>query len=98
MHTAISNNGKHDAAATTENIEIKGMDLRVIQIPIVGESPLIMHRWSEKAKRQMRDKQQKKATKAKEVRNPHEEFIEATYFLNAERTRYGFPATAFYNA
>ena len=38
-------------------IEIKRPDLRMIQVTIFGTSPLICHRWSEKAKKEMLDKQ-----------------------------------------
>lgn len=44
-----------------------------------GTSPLIMHRWSEKAKREMREKHAGKKTKVREARNPEKEAEEATY-------------------
>ena len=42
-----------------------------------GSTPLIMHEWSEKAKKQIRDKQQKKAKPKKEARKPKEEYESA---------------------
>jgi hypothetical protein len=42
-------------------------------------SPLVVHAFSEKAKKEIRDKQQKKAKKAKAERNPQEEFEAAKY-------------------
>jgi hypothetical protein len=40
-------------------------------------SILVVHAFAEKAKAEIRDKQQKKAKKAKEERKPHEEFLSA---------------------
>jgi hypothetical protein len=42
-------------------------------------SPLVIHAFAEKAKQEIRDKQQKKAKTAKETRNPKEEFLAARY-------------------
>jgi hypothetical protein len=42
-------------------------------------SPLVIHAFAEKAKQEIRDKQQKKAKKAKEQRDPHAEFLAARY-------------------
>lgn len=64
----------------------KGFDLW-----IVGDSPLICHAWSEKAKRQMLEKQVKSIKPAKEARNPESEFRATLYEMP---DGYGFPATA----
>lgn len=55
--------------------------IQVIELTLKGRpgSPLVIHAFSEKAKQQIRDKQQKKATKAKEQRFPEEEFLAARY-------------------
>jgi hypothetical protein len=42
-------------------------------------SPLVVHAFAEKAKKEIRDKQQKKAKKVKEERRPAEEFEAAKY-------------------
>jgi hypothetical protein len=42
-------------------------------------SPLVIHAFAEKAKQEIRDKQQKKAKKAKEQRDPHAEFLASRY-------------------
>ena len=87
------------------------MDLRTAVIKLVGDTPLIMHKWSEKAKREMLEKQLKKAkSKAREAKDPVRDFIESLYWLEGEPeekteagfvraiqsgARFGFPATAF---
>jgi len=78
-----------------ERLEIPAMELRRIVLKIIGTTPLIMHRWSEKAKKQMRDKQQKKATIAKEAKDPQTDFHQATYFISQDPPRYGFSVLAF---
>jgi hypothetical protein len=80
-------------AATTQTLELPPIDIRIVKLTVVGDSPLIMHRWSEKARQQMRDKQMGKAATKKEFKNPDADFEEATYHLPSGG--YGFPAVAF---
>ena len=62
--------------------EIKPLDIKVVPIKIIGDSPLIVHAWSEKAKKMMLDAQTKATkTKAREIRNPLDEFIHSMYWL-----------------
>jgi hypothetical protein len=62
-------------------------------IDIEGQTPLIPHKWSEKAKRMMLDKQQGKAVAKKAPKDPEQEAQDATYWLADGRP--GMPATAF---
>lgn len=63
-------------------IEIKPLDIQSVPIKIVGDSPLIVHAWSEKAKKMMLDAQMKTTkTKAKEARDPFDDFINSLYWL-----------------
>lgn len=48
-------------------------------------SPLVVHAFAEKAKQEIRNKQQKKATKKKEERDPQAEFLAARYVDDAGR-------------
>ena len=66
-------------------IEIPAMDFRMATLHVVGDSPLIVHAWSEKAKRMMLEKQMKKATKGKEVRDPFAEFLDSLYWLSGRQ-------------
>lgn len=102
------------AKNTTEIIEIRPIQIRKATIHIVGDTPLIMHAWSEKAKRIMLGNQMGNTkTKAKEPKNPVEDFIRSMYWITpmpAEMTeesyfdaiangaRFGFPVTAFKQA
>lgn len=91
-------------------LEIKEIILETVTLRIVGETPLIMHAWSEKAKREILDKQMKATkTSAKKAKNPVEDFIRSMYWLTpmptdmtedgfneaiANGARFGFPVTA----
>jgi hypothetical protein len=45
----------------SEVVTIKPVQMKTVEITIVGDSPLIMHAWSEKAKRMMLEAQQGRA-------------------------------------
>ncbi len=90
--------------------EIRPLEIQKVSIRIVGDSPLIVHAWSEKAKRMMLEAQMKATkTKAKEARDPYDEFINSMYWLTPKPTestpdafeqaikdgaKFGFPVTA----
>lgn len=98
----------------TEEVVIKPLKMNEVAIRIVGDSPLIVHAWSEKAKKMMLDAQMGKSKgKAKDLKNPVEDFIGAAYWLSEKPTemtedgfanaikngaRFGFPVTAFKQA
>lgn len=60
-------------------IELPQLEIQTVEITVVGDSPLIMHKWSEKAKSMMRDKQQKKATQGREAKDPKKEFEDSIH-------------------
>ena len=95
---------KEDAIVTIKPIEIKKIKIRII-----GDTPLIIHAWSKKAKRMMLETQTRKTkTKAKEARDPYDDFIQSLYWLEgkpsestpeafseavANGARWGFPVS-----
>lgn len=63
-------------------VQIVALDIKEVPIRIVGDTPLIVHAWSEKAKRMMLEAQQKATkTKAKDIRDPFAEFMNSLYWL-----------------
>lgn len=76
--------------AATQRIELPPLNLQTVALTLVGDSPLIVHAWSEKAKRQMLDKQMKKAKQAKEAKDPEADY--EACFYRTESGAYGFPA------
>ena len=70
------------ATKKTEIVEIKPIEMSTVKVTIQGDTPLIMHAWSEKAKRMMLETQQGKAKgKKKEFKNPVDDFIQSMYWL-----------------
>lgn len=97
---------KNETVITIPAIEVKEMELN-----LVGTSPLIMHAWADKAKREMLEKQMGVAkTRKHSDKNPVEDFINSMYWLTEKPTEYteeafdeaikngakfGFPVVAF---
>lgn len=97
---------KTDSAVVAE---IRPLNLKKVDIRIKGDSPLIVHAWSEKAKKMMLDAQTKATkTKGREIRDPYDDFIQSMYWLTPkpesnpdafekaikEGAKFGFPVTA----
>lgn len=63
-------------------VELPKIDLGVFTVQIIGDSPLIVHKWSHKAKEEMLGKQMKKASKGKEAKVPVKDFVDSLYWLD----------------
>lgn len=74
-------------------IELPRLDIRMMDVTVVGDSPLIVHSWSEKAKREMLGKQMKSAKGAKEAKDPRADFESSLYRLGDDA--FGFPSIGF---
>ncbi len=74
--------------------------MQSFRVWLVGETPLIVHAWSAKAKHEMLQKQVKATKAGKEARDPHGDFVSSLYEMGTEgkKTIYGFPVTGFKNA
>lgn len=81
---------------TEQIIEIPSLDIRLMELKLEGDSPLICHAWSEKAKKEMLDKQMKKAKQAKKAKSPEKDFEDSLY--KHPDGGYGFPAIGFKSA
>lgn len=90
---------------TMLGVEIPAIEKKTVTLHIVGDSPLIVHAWSVKAKREMLAKQMKKASAGKEAKDPWMDFCESLYWLDGmpehpteediKKARFGFRAVAF---
>lgn len=107
---AISKKTAAQAGSIDTPIVIPKIDVQRMQIPLVGDTGLVTHRWSEKAKKEILDKQMKKAKTAKEAKDPQRDFFESLYWLTQQppppvtpetidallaEARFGFPSVAF---
>lgn len=91
-------------------INIPAINIKRFEITVAGDSPLIIHRFDEKSKKQILDKQTQKAKAGKEPKVPVRDFIDSLYWLSNKPTEYtegaflnaiengatfGFPSVAF---
>lgn len=74
-------------------IVLPQLDIGLMEITIIGDSPLVVHAWSHKAKRQMLSKQLKEAKGAREAKDPMADFEASMYRLGDGG--YGFPSVGF---
>src|ERR1700744_501368 len=81
------------ATTTPVSIELPPLNIQIMDITVVGDSPLICHAWSDKAKKMMLDKQMGKAQHKKEKKDPEADFKASLYPLPGGK--YGFPAVGF---
>ena len=77
-------------------ISVPSISIGKLEVEVEGLSPLICHKWSEKAKEEMRGKQGGKARPKKMPKVP-QELYEASLYSHPEGG-YGFPAIAFKKA
>lgn len=80
---------------TVPTIEISRIDAETLRIPIIGTAPLIVHNWSEKARRIMLGSMQGSKL-PRESKNPEAEFEAA--FYRTKSGGFGFPVLAFKSA
>lgn len=74
------------------DIEIKRIARQEVHIPIIGTAPLVVSKFSEKSKNQMREAQQGQKRLRKQ-RDPESDFAGARHRINVEEGWDGFPAT-----
>lgn len=85
-----------EAVEQEVGITLPPLKLETMHLPLMGDTPLIVHAWSEKAKKAMLGKQMKEAATAKSAKNPKQDFEGSLYRLDGGR--YGFPSVAFKSA
>lgn len=94
MATATVVNGKQPTKDDT--VMVPSIRRAFIDVTVRGISQLVMHKWDEKAKKQMLDNMSGNRTKKKEAKDPEAEY-EATIYYREDGS-YGFPSVAFKKA
>ncbi len=74
-------------------VSVKPINVQAIHFSIRGTSPIIQHKWSEKARKQIRDKKLGKKTKDREVLDADAEYHAAMHMT--DNGEYGIPIMAF---
>lgn len=96
--TQSSKNGHGEDAGEVRPVALAQIDpiaVETIRVPIIGTKPLYVHRFSEKAKRQMLDAMQGRRT-PKQPKDPEAEYQAAFYRMDDDSP--GFPTLAFKQA
>lgn len=88
-----------------QQIDLPEFKIQNLSITLVGDTPLIVHAWSHKAKQEMLDNQMKKAKQAKSAKDPWMDYCESLYWMDGmpskpeqkhiDAARFGFPTVAF---
>lgn len=79
-----------------EPIVLRGLKRATVEVPLRGITPLIVSKFSEKAKVEMRAKQQGQTRLKKDAKDPHADYMAAQYrFADG---RHGIPSVAFKGA
>lgn len=95
-------------AKAAPTVAVKQLDIRELTVTLIGDSPLISHAWSKKAKEEMLAKQMKKAKAARDAKDPFRDFCDSLYWLSEKpdaptagdvsSAQFGFPVVAFKSA
>lgn len=97
MTAVLSSNGtkavEAEAEAEAPTFSLRRLERVVFEVPIQGTAPLIVNRWSEKAKAQMLSAQMTRARTKREPKDPVANFEASRYRFDDETD--GFPATGF---
>ena len=79
----------------TDRVVIQRVPTEKARIKIVGDTPLLVHAWSEKVKKQllddMRDPNKDKKKKQHEPKDPFADFVEAAYWITPQPQVRGLP-------
>lgn len=94
MATATAQPDDGQTPATPPAIEIRRLQRATIEVPIIGQSPLIPHKWSEKSLALMREAQSGSKVRARREPKVPEAEAEAALYRLPDGTP-GFPATGF---
>jgi hypothetical protein len=96
------------AQTKRESIEIPAIEIGVFEITLIGETELITHAWSAKAKKEMLDKQMGVPKGAKAKKDPRMDYLDSMYWLSKRPDRatdkqvskatFGFPSTGLKSA
>lgn len=102
---------KVSAAPIKKDLQVPAVEIGECTIELIGDTPLLVHKFSEKARKQIEEKQQKGASKPREKRDPDADFFGAMYIIDGDPTKdkagapsskckaiHGIPASGFKRA
>jgi hypothetical protein len=93
---SVAKTAKQQSVSATPpsvQVSIPAMQIGQFEITLIGDSSLVCHKWSDKAKKQMLGKQMKEAKQAREAKDPVQDYKDSLYEYPGGG--YGFPTIAF---
>jgi hypothetical protein len=84
-------------AERQETVTLEPIKRAEMKIRVIGETPLLSHKFSDESKQSMVDKQRQKS-KQMTKRDIGAELDQAVYWLDKKKRKIGFPASAFKKA
>lgn len=73
-----------------EEVTLPALDIKTMELKLIGDSPMIQHKFSEKARKQIEEKQAQKASAGRKKRDPKAEYKASMHEYPGGG--YGFPA------
>lgn len=92
----MAEKGRASKAKGPQEVVIPRPKLEILKVTVIGDTPLLCHRFSDKAMEAIADGQAKKPKSGTGVRDPDAEFRACLYVIKPGK--YGFPASAFKRA
>lgn len=80
---------------TADVIVLNKLNIQVAPIILIGDGPLMMHKFSDKSGTEIAETQAGKNTKQRKKRDPEQEYNDATHFFPDGPTECGFPTAGF---
>jgi hypothetical protein len=80
-----------------ETVTLEPIRRAELRIKVIGDTPLLSHKFSDESKQSMVDKQRQKTREIKK-RDIGSELDQSIYWLDKKKRRIGFPASAFKKA
>ena len=79
-------------AKKNEKIEVRRVEMEIVNIPIWGVTSLISHNWSDEAIEDMERKQMGLPPIIRGPKNPEQQYRDCLYVIDEKEKRYGFPS------
>jgi|SRR3712207_1654644 len=89
-------------AADKKEVSVPALNIQLLNFTLVGDTPLIVHAFSEKARKQILDKQMKQAKMKKDAKNPWLDFCNSLHWMSEKpeepneadvtAAKFGFPS------
>jgi len=82
-----------NAKTKKEVVRIPPIELKTARITLVGVTPLLVHRKSEKMEKYLAERDQNAPKNKPAPRSPHQEYLDSMYKIPGKKNVYGIPAS-----